>query len=111
MISTDNVVMDNVLTNNPTRLLGQPGNTLKANTISQSSLAGFDLTGGGASENIIKDNVLTNNAAAIKFGPGWTVNRFLANTIQANACGIQGTSAGNIFKENLFSANAADSCP
>jgi len=112
-ISTSNVVMDNVLTNNPSGILlfGQPGNILKANTISGSTTAGLDLTGGGATDNVIKANVLTNNAAAIKFGPGWTGNLFLDNTIQANTCGIQGTSAGNTFKENVYVANGADSCP
>jgi parallel beta-helix repeat protein len=112
-LSTNNVVMDNVLTNNPSGILifGQPGNTLKANTISGSSVAGFDLTGGGASDNVFKANLLTSNAAGIKFGAGWTGNTFLENTIQANTCGIQGVSAGNIFKENLFSANGVDACP
>jgi len=112
-ISTNNVVMDNVLTNNPSGILlfGQPGNTLKANTISGSSVAAFDLTGGGASDNVIKANVLTNNAAAIKFGPGWTGNTFIENLIQTNACGIQGTSTGNAFIENVLVSNTVDSCP
>jgi parallel beta-helix repeat protein len=111
-ISTDNVVMDNVVTNNPTGILlfGQPGNTLKANTISGSSVAGIDLTGGGASGTIVKDNLLTGNAAAIRFGIGWTDNTILANTIQANSCGITGTTADNLFKENVFSTNTADWC-
>jgi parallel beta-helix repeat protein len=112
-ISTNNVVMDNVLTNNPSGILvfGQPGNTIKANTISESSVAALDLIGGGASDNTFKGNLLASNAAGIKFGPGWTGNLFLENTIQANTCGIQGTSVGNVFKENLFSANGADVCP
>jgi parallel beta-helix repeat protein len=71
-ISTDNVIVDNVLTNNPSGILlfGQPGNTIKSNAIAQSSIAGIDLTGGGASGNIIKENVLTANAAGIRVGPG-----------------------------------------
>ena len=113
VLSTDNVIMDNVVTNNPSGILvfGQPGNTIKANTISHSSVAALDLTGGGASGNVAKDNLLTSNAAGIKFGPGWTGNTFLENTFLANTCGIQGTSANNIFKENVFSANGADTCP
>ena len=112
-ISTDNVVMDNVVTDNPSGILlfGQPGNTIKANTISGSIVAAIDLTGGGASGNVVKDNLLTGNAAAIRFGAGWTGNTILANTIQANSCGIQGTSGGNLFKENILSTNTADSCP
>jgi parallel beta-helix repeat protein len=112
-ISTDNVVMDNAVTDNPTGILlfGQPGNTIKANTISGSSVAGIDLTGGGASGNIVKDNLLTGNAVAVRFGIGWTGNTILANAIQANSCGIQGTSADNLFKENIFSTNTADWCP
>jgi len=112
-ISTDNVVMDNVVTNNPTGILlfGQPGNTIKANTISGSNVAGIDLTGGGGSGTIIKANLLTGNAAAIRFGIGWTDNTILANRIRANSCGIAGTTADNLFKENLFSTNTADWCP
>jgi len=107
------VVMDNVVTNNPTGILlfGQPGNTIKANTISGSNVAGIDLTGGGGSGTIIKANLLTGNAAAIRFGIGWTDNTILANRIRANSCGIAGTTADNLFKENLFSTNTADWCP
>jgi parallel beta-helix repeat protein len=112
-LSTDNVIMDNEVTNNPSGILvfGQPGNTIKANVISHSSVAALDLTGGGASGNIAKDNLLTSNAAGIKFGPGWTGNTFLENSFLANTCGIQGASANNVFKENVFSANGADTCP
>ena len=112
-ISTDNVVMDNVVTDNPTGILlfGQPGNTIKANSISGSGVAGIDLTGGGGSGTIVKDNLLTGNASAIRFGVGWTGNTILANTIQTNSCGIQGTTADNLFKENVFSTNTADWCP
>jgi parallel beta-helix repeat protein len=112
-LSTDNIVVDNVITGNPSGILvfGQPGNTIKANVISQSTVGGIDLTGGGASSNIVKDNLLTNNAAGIKFGPGWTGNDFIANAIQSNTCGIQGTTTGNTFKENEFSGNTTDRCP
>jgi len=113
VLSTDNIVMDNTLTNNPSGILlfGQPGNTLKANTISRSTVAGIDLTGGGASANVIKDNLLTNNAAGVKFGTGWTGNEFIANTFQSNTCGVQGGSTGNTFKENVFTTNSTDWCP
>jgi parallel beta-helix repeat protein len=113
VLSTGNVVVDNVLSENPSGILlfGQPENTLKANTISQSTVAAIDLTGGGASANVIKDNLLTGSAAGIKFGAGWTGNDFIANTLQSNTCGLQGTSTGNVFKANVFQSNAADVCP
>jgi parallel beta-helix repeat protein len=113
VLSTGNVVVDNVLTSNPSGILvfGQPNNTIKANTISQSTVAGLDLTGGGASGNIFKDNLLMNSAAGIKFGAGWTDNNFVANRLLTNTCGVQGTSSGNVFKENTFSGNVTDWCP
>jgi parallel beta-helix repeat protein len=113
VISTDNVVNDNVLTGNPSGILlfGQPGNIIKANTISGSTVGALDLSGGGASGNVIKGNVLANSAAGIKFGAGWTANTFLDNTIQSNTCGTQGPSANNTFIEYLFVGNTTDVCP
>ena len=110
--STQNLVVENILTGNPSGILlfAQPGNILKENMIAESSVAGIDLTGGGASGNLIKENILTANAAGIRFGPGWTGNRVIENTLQMNTCGIQGTVDGNTFKENVFAANASDSC-
>jgi parallel beta-helix repeat protein len=113
IISTDNVVMDNVLTANPSGILlfGQPGNMIKANTITGSTVGALDLTGGGASGNVFKNNLLANSAAGIKFGAGWTGNTFLDNTIQSNTCGTQGPSANNTFIENRFVGNTTDVCP
>jgi parallel beta-helix repeat protein len=113
VVSTENQVVANILTDNPSGILlfGQPGNTLKGNTISGGAVAAIDLTGGGASGNEIKENLLTASAAAIKFGPGWTGNAFIGNTIRSNSCGLQGSSTDNIFKDNLFSDNVADVCP
>jgi len=112
VISTDNVVMDNVLTDNPSGILvfGQPGNTIKANEIRGSTVAALDLSGGGASGNVFKSNLLANSAAGIKFGTGWTANTFVDNTIQSNTCGIAGRSANNVFKENVFVSNGLDAC-
>ena len=112
-ISTDNVVMDNVLTDNPSGILlfGQPGNMIKANTITGSSVGALDLSGGGATGNVFKNNLLANSAAGIKFGAGWTGNTFLDNTIQSNTCGTQGTSTNNTFNENQFVGNTTDVCP
>jgi parallel beta-helix repeat protein len=113
LVSTDNEVVDNVLIDNPSGILvfGQPGNTLKGNAISGSSVAAIDLTGGGASGNVVKGNQLAQSAAGIKFGAGWSQNEFVGNTIASNTCGIQGPAASNTFKGNLFSGNGADQCP
>jgi parallel beta-helix repeat protein len=112
VISTQNLVIENTLTANPSGILlfAQPGNILKENMIAESTVAGIDLTGGGASGNQIKENILTANAAGIKFGPGWIENRVIENTLQLNTCGIQGTATDNTFKENVFTANGSDSC-
>ena len=84
---------------------------IKANTITGSTVAALDLTGGGASGNVFKNNLLASSAAGIKFGAGWTGNTFLDNTMQSNTCGTQGTSANNTFIENLFVGNTTDVCP
>jgi parallel beta-helix repeat protein len=112
VISTQNLVTENTLTDNPSGILlfGQPGNILKENLIGGSTVAGIDLTGGGASGNLIKENIVTSSAAGIKFGPGWTGNRIIENSLQMNTCGIQGEASGNTFKENVFTANGSDSC-
>jgi parallel beta-helix repeat protein len=112
VLSTQNFVIENTLTDNPSGILlfAQPGNILKENMIAESSVAGIDLTGGGASGNLIKENILTANAAGIRFGPGWTENRIIENSLQMNVCGIQGAANGNTFNENVFTANGSDSC-
>jgi parallel beta-helix repeat protein len=113
IVSTDNMVVGNTITDNPSGILifGQSGNTLKENTIAGSSVGAFDLTGGGRTNNVIKENVLSSSAAGIKFGTGWTGNFIIGNTIQANTCGTSGPGASNTFKDNIFSANGTDICP
>ena len=108
--STQNVVKENILIDNPSGILvfGQPGNTLKENTIAGSTVAGIDLTGPGASGNLVKENTLTGGAAGIKFAPGWTGNRIIENQIKLNTCAVQGAADGNTFKENVFTANGLD---
>ena len=109
--STQNLVTENILIDNPSGILlfGQPGNTLKENMITGSTV-GIDLTGPGASGNLLKENTLTSSAAGIKFSPGWTGNRIIENQIELNACGLQGPADGNTFKENVFTANGLDWC-
>ena len=113
LVSTDNQVMDNEITDTPSGILvfGQPGNTLKGNTISGSTVGAIDLTGGGASGNVIKENILTASAAGIKFGAGWVGNDIRGNTIHANTCGFLGSSAGNELTGNVFTSNTVDLCP
>jgi parallel beta-helix repeat protein len=112
VVSTQNLVSENTLTANPSGILvfAQPGNILKENRIAESTVAGIDLTGGGAAGNLMKENILTGNAAGIRFGPGWTGNRIVENSFQMNTCGVQGTADDNTFKENVFSSNGSDSC-
>jgi len=113
VLSTDNVVKANELADNPSGILvfGQPGNTLKGNSITRSSVAAIDLTGGGASGNTIKENILTSSAAGIRFGPGWTGNEVHGNTIGFNICGLLGPTAGNTIRDNVFTGNTTDVCP
>jgi len=112
LISTQNLVVENTLTDNPVGILlfGQPGNILKENVIAGSAVAGVHLTGGGASGNLLKENLVTSSAAGIRFELGWTKNTVVENMLQANTCGIEGTTVGNTFKENVFTANASDLC-
>ena len=112
-LSTDNFVVENVLSDNPSGILlfGQPGNTFTANRISGSSVAAIDLTGGGASGNVMRGNRLSESAAGIKFGPGWIGNDFFGNTIAENVCGTQGNTTGNTLQGNNFLRNSADTCP
>ena len=113
LVSTDNVVMANELADNPSGILvfGQPGNTLKGNSITRSTVAAIDLTGGGATGPTIKENILTSSAAGIRFGTGWTGNEVHGNTIAFNVCGLLGPTAGNTIKDNVFTANTTDVCP
>jgi parallel beta-helix repeat protein len=113
IVSTDNQVVDNTLTDNPSGILvfGQSENTLKANRIAGSSVGAFDLTGGGGSRNVIKENVLTSSAVGIKFGTGWTGNYIIGNTLASNTCGLAGPGVQNIYKDNVFTANTINSCP
>lgn len=113
IVSTNNQVVGNTLTNNPSGILvfGQSGNTLKGNTIAGSAVGGFDLTGGGGTENEIKGNLVTGSAAGIKFGTGWTGNFIIDNTFASNTCGLAGPGASNTYKDNVFASNGANICP
>lgn len=114
-LSTDNFVLNNLITDTPTGiyLIRQPRNVIQANTISGASIAAIDLGpgAGSVSGNVIRANLLSESGAGIRFGTGWTDNWFVGNRIAANACGVQGSTDGNAFNGNVYSANGADSCP
>ena len=112
LTSTGNLVKENVLWDNPSGILvfGQPGNTFKENRISQSTVAAFDLTGGGASGNLIKENLLRASAAGIRFGEGWIGNTVAENRLLQNTCAMQGTTTGNSLLENILAGNTLDFC-
>ncbi len=115
VVSTNNDIVENLLIDNPTGifLIRQPGNTIKGNTITGSSIAAIDLDPAplGASGTVIKGNLLMASGAGIRFGAGWTGNTILGNTLQENICGFQGPSAGNTLQGNLFVGNTTDICP
>ena len=111
-ISTGNLVVDNILTDNPVGILifGQPGNGIRDNVISGSTTAGILLTGAGASGNVFRENAISNSAVGIQFGPAWTGNLFTETRLTFNTCGLQGTTTGNEFRETVFANNTADTC-
>jgi parallel beta-helix repeat protein len=111
-ISTRNRIVENTLTDNPVGILlfGQPGNTILENTVTGSGTAGILLTGGGATGNVFRENAVSTSAAAVQFGPGCVDNKFIENLFIANTCGLQGTTDGNLFRENVFANNTADAC-
>ena len=114
-LSTNNVVIGNLVVDTPTGiyLIRQPGNTIQENTIVGSAIAGIDLAEGasGVSDNIVRANHLMGGGAGIRFAAGWIDNTFVGNRIEANTCGIKGSTTGNTLTGNVFSGNAAESCP
>jgi len=113
--STDNTLIGNEVSDTPTGifLIRQPGNTIQANTIVGSTIAGIDLGEGTGtvSDNIVRANHLVGGGAGIRFSAGWTANRFVGNRIESNTCGTKGSTAGNTLNGNVFSGNATDACP
>jgi parallel beta-helix repeat protein len=110
------VVKDNSFVANRVSILvnGPVGSTVKDNTVSSSTLAGIRI-GQTATDNLISDNTITSNPAGIEFlvtAAGSAIGNLLrANTLALNACAVKGPVAGNTLTENVFQANAADSCP
>jgi parallel beta-helix repeat protein len=113
--STDNTIIGNEVSDTPTGifLIRQPGNTIQANTITSSTIAGIDLGEGTGtvSDNIVRANHLVGGGAGIRFSAGWIANRFVGNRIESNTCGTKGSTAGNTLNGNVFSGNATDACP
>ena len=115
--STQNVVVENTLTDNTNGIIlveTPTGNTIKENRISASRNAGISVNG-AVSGNVIKENAFIGNAAGIRLNPGAgglfpTGNRFIENTISMNTCGVMGPAGDNIFQENVLEGNVADLC-
>jgi parallel beta-helix repeat protein len=115
--STQNVVVENTLTDNTNGIIlvdTPTGNTIKENRISASSNAGINVNG-AVSGNVIKENAFIGNAAGIRLNPGAgglfpTDNRFIENTISMNTCGVMGPVGDNTFEENVLEGNVADLC-
>jgi len=114
-LSTDNTIIGNLVSETPTGifLIRQPGNTIQANTIVGSTIAGIDLGEGAGtvSDNIVRANLLTGGGAGIRFSAGWTGNTFAGNRITSNVCGTKGSTTGNTLNGNVFSGNGTDACP
>ena len=114
--STQNVVVENTLTDNTNGMIlveTPTGNTIKENRISGSSNAGLNVNG-PVSGNVIKENSFIGNAAGIRLNPVGglfaTGNRFIENTISMNTCGVMGPAGDNTFQENVLDGNVADLC-
>lgn len=115
--STQNVVVENTLTDNTNGIIlvdTPTGNTIKENRISASSNAGINVNG-AVSGNAIKENAFIGNAAGVRLNPGAgglfpTDNRFIENTISLNTCGVMGPVGDNAFEENALEGNVADLC-
>jgi parallel beta-helix repeat protein len=114
-LSTDNLIVGNIVSETPTGifLIRQPGNTVQNNTIVGSGVAAIDLGEGAGtvSDNIVRANYLVGGSVGIRFGAGWTSNTIVGNRIEANDCGMKGSTAGNTLNGNVFSANSIDACP
>jgi parallel beta-helix repeat protein len=112
---TDNVIKENTFTGNRTGILvfGGVDNTVKENIFSSSTLAGirFNVFATG---NLILENTIIFNPAGIEFlvtpTGSSTGNTLLENKIALNTCGLKGPMDGNVFRENVFEGNGADSC-
>jgi parallel beta-helix repeat protein len=109
--STDHVIKENTFTgdNVSVLLFGSKDSTVKENILSASRLAGIRINF-LATGNLIIENTVISNPVGILFNPGTTGNAVIENSIELNTCGLRGPSAGNTFKENLFSGNGADAC-
>jgi parallel beta-helix repeat protein len=114
-LSTDNVVIGNVVIDTPTGiyLIRQPGNTIEGNTVVGALVAGIDVAEGAGqvSGTIVRANLLTGGGSGIRISAGWVDNTVVGNRISANACAISGPVSGNTFHGNVLVGNAADVCP
>jgi para-nitrobenzyl esterase len=114
--SVDNVIKENTFTGNNVGILvfGGVDNIVEDNILSANRLAGIRINV-IATGNLIAENTVVSNPAGIEFlvtpTGSATGNTVARNTIAMNTCGVKGPVAGNIFKQNIFEDNGADSCP
>ena len=114
---TDNLIKENSFTGNRVGVLLFAGvdNTVKENRFTSHSLAGIRVNV-PATGNLVIENTIEFNPAGIEFlvatmGPMAPAgNTFVENRIANNVCGLKGPSDGNAFDQNVFEANAVDSC-
>jgi parallel beta-helix repeat protein len=113
---TNNVIKENTFTGNRVGVLvfGGVDNTVKENIVARSSLAGIRINV-LATGNLIVENTIMSNPAGVEFlvtaTGAATGNVLVENAIALNACALKGPTAGNVFRENVFEGNGADSCP
>lgn len=114
-LSTDNVVIDNVVIDTPTGiyLIRQPGNTIQNNTIIGATVAGVDMAEGAGqvSGTVIRANLLIGGGAGIRFSAGWIDNTIVGNRIASNICALSGPTSTNTLNGNVLFGNSADACP
>jgi parallel beta-helix repeat protein len=113
--SSANTIKDNTFTGNRVGLLlfGATDSTVKDNTLSLSVLADIRINV-IAANNLIQENTVTSSPAGIEFlvtPAGSSIgNTLRENTIALNTCGLKGPTSGNTLTENVFEANASDTC-
>ena len=114
-LSTDNVVIGNVVIDTPTGiyLIRQPRNTIQSNTVIGATVAGVDFAAGPGevSGTIVRANLLAGGGAGIRFSAGSVDNTIVGNRIAANTCAMSGPVSGNTLNGNVLVGNATDLCP
>jgi parallel beta-helix repeat protein len=113
--SSANTIKDNTFTGDRVGILlfGARNSTVKDNTLSFSILAGIRINV-IAGDNLVQENTVTASPIGIDFlitpTGSSTGNTLRENTIALNTCGLKGPTSGNTLTDNVFDANASDTC-